>query len=316
MLYATIWATHGSRFLMPTTMGQSPKRILNRKTITTPSAFLSPFGGAGGGLEGNWNGAAGPNKYQYNGKEWNDDFGLGWNHHDWRFLDVAINRFVTIDPESEEEDQESFSPYHFSADNPIRFSDPDGRLPIIGFLAGAAMDYGLQVATNLYEGKSLNESLTNVNVKSIVVSGAAGAVGAGLAKNGSKIVSLLKNGNKADDAINAVVKTEQTVEKTLKAEKAAEKTVKAEKQVEKTAGRGSNNRKPDSKAKGDHSVFNDRGNSTFKQNTKNPKGFDEVKRVDVKGKPHSNTDGTKVPTPHVHTKGVKDVKPALKGQDY
>jgi hypothetical protein len=26
-------------------------------------------------MEGNWNGAAGPNKYQYNSKEWNDDFG-------------------------------------------------------------------------------------------------------------------------------------------------------------------------------------------------------------------------------------------------
>jgi hypothetical protein len=29
-----------------------------------------------GELEGAWNDAAGPNKYQYNGKEWNDDFGL------------------------------------------------------------------------------------------------------------------------------------------------------------------------------------------------------------------------------------------------
>jgi hypothetical protein len=40
-------------------------------------------------MEGNWNGAAGPNKYQYNGKEWNDDFGLGWNLYEARPYDPA-----------------------------------------------------------------------------------------------------------------------------------------------------------------------------------------------------------------------------------
>ena len=54
----------------------------------------------------------------------------------------------------------------------------------------------------------------------------------------------------------------------------------------------------------------------FKKNTKNPKNFDEVKRTDVKGKAHTNTDGTKVITPHVHEKGKKNVRPAVKGQDY
>ena len=79
-------------------------------------------------MEGNWNGSYADvkNKYQYNGKEWNDDFGLGWNHHDWRFLDVATGRFVTVDPEGESKGQVAISPYHFSYDNPIRFSDPDG----------------------------------------------------------------------------------------------------------------------------------------------------------------------------------------------
>ena len=86
-------------------------------------------------MEGNWNGAAGTNKRQYNGKEWNDDFGLGWNDHDWRFYDPAIGRFVTIDPESEEDDQEQLNPYHFGLDNPIRYSDPDGRNPIVAGVA-------------------------------------------------------------------------------------------------------------------------------------------------------------------------------------
>ncbi len=32
-------------------------------------------------MEGKWNGANGNNKYQYNNKEWNDDFGLAWNDY-------------------------------------------------------------------------------------------------------------------------------------------------------------------------------------------------------------------------------------------
>ena len=80
---------------------------------------------------------------------------------------------------------------------------------------------------------------------------------------------------------------------------------------------GSNNRKPDKEnAAGDHSVIDKNGNTTYKENPKNPSGFDEVKRTDVKGKAHTNTNGTKVETPHVHEKGQKDVRPAVKGQDY
>jgi RHS repeat-associated protein len=95
-------------------------------------------------MEGDWNGASGNNKYQYNGKEWNDDFGLGWNHHDWRFLDVALNRFVTVDPECETGDQQSWNPYHFGYDDPIRHNDPDGRWPIetIWDIANVVYDVG------------------------------------------------------------------------------------------------------------------------------------------------------------------------------
>jgi RHS repeat-associated protein len=98
-------------------------------------------------MEGDWNGAQGKNKYQYNGKEWNDDFGLGWNHHDWRFYDVAIGRFVTIDPECETEEQESWNPYHFGYDDPIRYNDPDGRFPIetIWDIANVIYDAGKAV---------------------------------------------------------------------------------------------------------------------------------------------------------------------------
>jgi RHS repeat-associated protein len=109
-------------------------------------------------MEGDWNGASGKNKYQYNGKEWNDDFGLGWNHHDWRFLDVALNRFVTVDPESETGDQQSWNPYHFGYDNPIRYNDPDGRIPPVAI----ALVFLAEVAEEAYIAYRTYRTVTTV----------------------------------------------------------------------------------------------------------------------------------------------------------
>jgi hypothetical protein len=52
-------------------------------------------------MEGDWNGAEGKNKYQYNDKEWNDDFGLGWNDYGapfWNefFLSFRRNLFAVF----------------------------------------------------------------------------------------------------------------------------------------------------------------------------------------------------------------------------
>jgi RHS repeat-associated protein len=75
-------------------------------------------------MEGNWNGAAGSNKYQYNGKEWNDDFGLGWNDYGARFYDAAVGRFPVIDRFAEK--YVHINPYQYAANNPIKFIDMNG----------------------------------------------------------------------------------------------------------------------------------------------------------------------------------------------
>jgi RHS repeat-associated protein len=77
-------------------------------------------------MEGNWNGAAGSNKYQLTGKEWNDDFGLGMNDFGARMYDPAIGRWNAVDKICESYNR--YSPYNYTMDNPIKFIDPDGSI--------------------------------------------------------------------------------------------------------------------------------------------------------------------------------------------
>jgi RHS repeat-associated protein len=76
-------------------------------------------------MEGNFNGASGTNKYQYNGKEWNDDFGLGLNDYGARWYDPAIGRWTAVDPMSEGDKRNN--PYSFCKNNPIRYKDVEGK---------------------------------------------------------------------------------------------------------------------------------------------------------------------------------------------
>ena len=77
---------------------------------------------------GDWYATTAPeNKYQYNGKELNEELGLNWNDYGARYYDPAIGRFGQIDPLADS--FPSWSPYSYTFDNPIGYVDPTEESP-------------------------------------------------------------------------------------------------------------------------------------------------------------------------------------------
>ncbi len=66
-------------------------------------------------------------KFTYNGKEKQDQFGLGWLDYGARGYDPATSRWWQIDPSVQK--YEGISPYAYAFNNPIRFVDIKGKDP-------------------------------------------------------------------------------------------------------------------------------------------------------------------------------------------
>lgn len=67
------------------------------------------------------NGVDYKNKYLYNGKEMQDDFGLEWYDYGLRFYDPQLGRFPTIDPIIE--NWPNHTPYNYAFSNPVTLVD-------------------------------------------------------------------------------------------------------------------------------------------------------------------------------------------------
>jgi RHS repeat-associated protein len=130
-------------------------RTIDPNTEISQINHYAPFGM---NLEGNWNGAAGSNKYQLTGKEWNDDFGLGMNDFGARMYDPTIGRWNAVDLMAA---KYSFqNPYNYVSNNPINMIDPDGKDNILYLVTLPGVDN--EVKKNL--ANRVNDMVKNSKV--------------------------------------------------------------------------------------------------------------------------------------------------------
>ena len=255
------------------------------------------------------------NDRYYNGKEAQDV--VGWYDFGARMYNPEIGRWMTVDPMTE--NQEQWSPFHYTYDNPVRFTDPDGREPCCGgamnFVMGFTHAFNEDVSpipgTNLVNpngGRTYSDGAALGHRAALIVG--LLEVGAGITGDAAAVVSeVVTVGGATPVAVPlAAVSTGAIVHGASTVAKAAYNL---------NSGRGKNHLGPDNTAKGDHSTFRKdpqtgkiTNTATYKQNPKNPKGFDETKRVDVTGSSHRHSKtGKEISTPHVHDKGQKDPRP-------
>lgn len=130
-------------------------------------------------------------------REFIDGSGLDWYDAVARSYDPQLGRFLQVDPLADEANQENWSPYHYSSDNPILYNDPDGKNPVLGAILGAFTEYaGIVGSKMILEGKSFsqaNKELGFSDVMDITIAASFGAVSGAIDGGITKFASWLKS---------------------------------------------------------------------------------------------------------------------------
>jgi RHS repeat-associated protein len=104
-------------------------------------------------LSGPWmNDAALDNRYKYNGKEYNDDFGLNWMDYGARWYDGVVGRFPVVDPIIEKFPY--LTPYNYASNDSV------GKIDLWG-LQGVSAD----IIQRQYQEGALNHGVLANKVK-------------------------------------------------------------------------------------------------------------------------------------------------------
>lgn len=109
-----------------------------------------------------WNPPSNPDTRQYASKERDPETGL--DHFGARYFRAPSGRFITVDPvvnvEAALVDPRRWNRYAYANNNPLKFTDPDGKDPrLIGGLIGATVYGGWQAYWNVQQGRSWYDNI-------------------------------------------------------------------------------------------------------------------------------------------------------------
>ncbi|MCF8338668.1 MAG: hypothetical protein K9I74_11880 [Bacteroidales bacterium] len=136
------------------------------------------------------------NKYLYNGKELQDDFGLDWYDYGARMYDAQLGRWHVEDPMAEE--RQSISPYNYVQNNPVARIDPTGMLDD---------EYSVDEEGNVEHEKDTDEDYDRLHTKENYEKG---NMDEGVRVDDQKILadlSMVKEKQNVYDAIGTLIET-------------------------------------------------------------------------------------------------------------
>lgn len=136
--------------------------------------------------------------YRFNGKELDTETGL--YYYGARYYNPATALWLGVDPLASK--YPGVSPYVYCVGNPVKYVDPDGRvpalvIPLIKGAVGASIDMMSQISVSIANGKSFKESMKNLDLTSIGTSFIVSAISA---PGMSTVAKIVTNGLIALDA--------------------------------------------------------------------------------------------------------------------